>query len=379
MSEVRRTPMYAQVCAYIRDKIREGKWKDGSRLPSENQLAQQFDVSRITIRGAMEQLVEEGAVYRIQGRGTFVAEAGTGKEPVRYASPDVTIRRETVQYAGPDASAHKELDLIALLIPALAGQLMTEIVRGVEEALSETRYRMLLITTGHSQQKEEIKLQEAIAAGASGMIVYPTVGYAYNEELLRLSIDRFPIVMIDRYVRGVEMNCVCSDHYRGAYEAVRHLLERGHRRIGYVTYKAYGTTSLEERLDGYRQALSDWGVVYDKSCLLELSDPAEMADFLRVQDDITALFIAQGELSRLVLEAAEQCGRTVPKQLALVRFDDYEAAADARLPLTCVAQQGELIGQEAISRLLSIIADPRQERQLIRLPTKLVIRASSNL
>ncbi|QTH41612.1 GntR family transcriptional regulator [Cohnella sp. LGH] len=362
MSGTKRTPLSEQVRAYVLDQIRAGKWREGSRLPSENQLCKQFDVSRITIRGAMDKLVEDGIVYRIQGRGSFVSRAKEGGEPIRYAGRPAENR-------GPQ--------FVAVLIPRLRGLLMTRLVEGIEKALEGSPCRIMLMTTGDSQKQEEEKLKEALAAGAKGIIVYPSDGQTYNEAMLRLSLDRYPIVVIDRYLRGVETNCVCSDHYAGAYEATEHLLRLGHRRIAFVTSPYSGTTSLEERLEGYRQALNDYGVMFDRGRVIESVEPERLGAILNEQPDLTALFAANEEIGLIAMRMAEAYGRSVPQHLSVIFFDDYDHSQYARIPPTCVAQQGEEIGVQAGRRLLSLIGDPLQDRAMLRVPTKLIVRASS--
>lgn len=360
----RRTPLYTQVEAYVRDRIRSGRWKPGKRLPSENQLCQQFDVSRITIRGAMAKLVEEGALYRVQGRGTFVSEAEGEGERLRYPT-------------GGDGGSGGELQTVAVIVPRLRGLLTTGLVTGAERRLASSRYRILVMLTEDSQALEEEKLREAIRAGARGIIVYPADGRTYSEEMLRLTLDRYPIVVIDRYVRGVQTNCVCSDHYAGAYEAAEHLLRLGHRRIAFVSTPCEGTTSLEERLDGFRQAMGDRGVVLDRSLVLERAEPEDIAAFLRANPELTALFAVNESIGLTAIYAAEAAGRRVPQELSVVFFDDYEHADSARIPPTCVAQQVETIGSEAAGRLLSLMQDPRQERTMLRIPTRLIVRSST--
>nr|WP_286672229.1 GntR family transcriptional regulator [Cohnella hashimotonis] len=360
----KRTPLYAQIESYVRDQIRSGKWKPGKRLPSENQLCKQFDVSRITIRGAMDKLVEEGVVFRIQGRGSFVSEEPGAGERAKYA-------------LGKGTSDERELQTVAVILPRLWGMLTNSLLAGVERALEPSPYRMMLLTTGDSQEIEEVKLQEALRAGARGLIVYPAEGRTYSEEMLRLTLDRYPIVVIDRYVRGVPTHCVCSDHIAGAYEATEHLLRLGHRRIGFVTTPYEGTTSLEERLEGFRQALNDYGVVLDRNLVLERAEQDAIAAFLAGSSNVTALFAVNESIGQMALHAAEAAGMRVPDDLSVVFFDDYDHADAARIPPTCVAQQGETIGYEAAGRLLSLFADPHQERTMVRIPTRLIVRSST--
>ncbi|MCQ6560763.1 GntR family transcriptional regulator [Paenibacillus mendelii] len=355
----KRTPLYSQVRDYVRDQIQQGKWKEGHRLPSETQLSRQFDVSRITIRSALTQLVDEGIIYRIQGRGSFVTMNEQSGEPVRYQK------------------AEEELQLIAFMIPRVEGRFTTSLLTGVDNELAHSKYRIMLLRTNDSQEAEEQLLHEAVRSGVKGIIVYPADGQTYNETMLRLSMDRFPIIVIDRYLRGVDTNCVCSDHFAGAYAATEHLLKLSHREIAFISTSFTGTTSLEERLEGYKQALADHGVAFDRRRVLDCAEPEAIRRFLSEQSGLTALFAANDGVGLASIRAAEAIGKSVPEQLSVVFFDDYDHAEDAKIPPTCVAQQGVEIGRQSAQRLLSLLERPNQERIRIRVPAQLIVRRST--
>ncbi|UVI28258.1 GntR family transcriptional regulator [Paenibacillus spongiae] len=355
----KRTPLYSQVRDYVMDQIRQGKWKEGRRMPSETQLSKQFDVSRITVRGALTRLVEEGVIYRVQGRGTFVTTEGLEGEPVRYEKTG------------------NEPQLIAFMIPRVDNRFTTSLLNGIDDELANSNYRMLLLRTHDSQKKEEELLHEAVRSGVKGIIVYPADGQTYNETMLRLAMDHFPIVVIDRYLRGVDTNCVCSDHYAGAYAATEHLLQLSHREIGFVTTVFTGTTSLEERLEGYKQALADYGVAFDRRRVLDSAVPEDIRSFLSEQSDLTALFAANEGVGLASIRAASAIGKSVPEQLSVVFFDDYDHAEDARIPPTCVSQQGEEIGRQSAKRLFALLERPIQDRISIRVPARLIVRRST--
>ncbi|MFD0715309.1 GntR family transcriptional regulator [Paenibacillus sp. GCM10027626] len=364
-----RTPLYTQIYSFLRDQMESGKWQEGFKLPSENQLCRKFDVSRITVRGAMTQLVEEGFIYRIQGRGSFVAGKDKTKEPVRYAPRSAQLQQ-----------AESSLPLIAVIVPRLSGLLITGIISGLNEGLAFSSYRILLLLSDGVLEKEDEMLREALALGAQGIVVYPTEGRVYNETMLRLSLDRFPIVVIDRYLSGVPTNCVCSDHYSGAYEATEHLLQLGHRNIAFVTTPFGDTTSsIEERLGGYRQAMNDYSVVIERSFIQVLSADEELRAFLDQHREMTALFAINEQLGLRLIKAADDTERVVPDDLSVVFFDDYAHSEFARIPPTCVTQDGEQIGRDTAALLLELLEQPEHERErkLIRVPTRLKIRQST--
>jgi DNA-binding LacI/PurR family transcriptional regulator len=225
--------------------------------------------------------------------------------------------------------------------------------------------------------------------GVKGILIFPVDGESYSEELLRLSLNKFPIVVIDRYLRGVETNCVCSDHVGGAYDAVTHLIEQGHTNIAFVAVNYKTTTSLEDRLAGYERALAKHHIPIDhQRCLFELlagreqegqrmETKAIVRSFLERNSGTTAVFAATVASGIAVLGAAEELGIRVPEQLSVFFFDDYEFSGVSRIPPSCVVQQETEIGVEAAKLLLSVMDNPLQDRKKVVLPTRLVIRQST--
>lgn len=134
-----------------------------------------------------------------------------------------------------------------------------------------------------SRERELAMLKEAVQSGAKGIILFPVHGETYNEEVLRLTMEQYPVVVLDRYLRGVETNCVCSDNENGAYQAVSYLISKGHRRIGCISSPVLGTTSLEDRLHGYEQALADNLIPVDHAARLFEPTPEGIINFLRTQ------------------------------------------------------------------------------------------------
>jgi GntR family transcriptional regulator of arabinose operon len=352
-------PMYAQIREYLLDGIEVGSWKGDERLPSENELAEQFRVSRITIKKALDQLVEEGVVYRIQGKGSFVSENG---KPQVYASQRLKNRKS----------------FVSLIMPRVDNQFTSGILRGVESALAEAGCKVLFSGTDGSPEKEKELLAEAVELGMGGIIIYPADGEAYNEDILRMALSSFPVVIIDRYLRGIETNCVCTDNLQGSYEGVKHLLDLGHRSIAFASSHIGGTTSLEDRLTGYEKALSEYLVPVDRSLVMDDFDEPSMDRLLKEQDRITAVFATNNNIGLRVIQAAEKAGRRVPGDLSVLFFDDYEYSEWSRIPPSCIAQQPEEIGKAAASMVLRLIENPQSPRQRISMPAKLVVRESTS-
>lgn len=380
----KRKPLYTRIRDHVLANIHQGSWQANDRLPTEVELAEKFGVSRFTVKKALSDLVEEGLIYRIQGKGSFISPDRTAGDADRQDSLFLT-----------DEKARGIWNPVVLIAPSIAGELASNLMAGAEEWLSEHGYQLVFRSSKNEQATERRILNESVHAGARGVLVFPVDGETYNEDLLLLTLNKFPVVVIDRYLRGVETNCVCSDHAGGAYDATKHLIELGHREIAYVALHGKPATSLEERLSGYEKAMLDHRIPPGPKLSRYWEDekedvPAETAgqdpadritaairDFLALHPSVTAVFAATAQAGLASLKAAEQLGRKVPEQLSVIFFDDYVNSAFSRIPPSCVVQQEKELGAEAAKLLLSVIRDPAQERRRITLPTRLVLREST--
>jgi DNA-binding LacI/PurR family transcriptional regulator len=190
-------------------------------------------------------------------------------------------------------------------------------------------------------------------------------------------------VFIDRRARNIQADAVLSDNVGGAYLATRHLIERGHCRIG-VVLGIQGATTSEERLLGYQKALNEAGIPYADELVVWGGYRMEggrraTAALLSLSEPPTAIFSTNNLMTVGVLKELFYRGIKIPKEMAVVGFDDLEWAEMANPPLTAVAQRPYEIGRLAVTILLARLsgqASP-QEFSEKRVPVNLVIRKST--
>jgi LacI family transcriptional regulator len=177
------------------------------------------------------------------------------------------------------------------------------------------------------------------------------------------------------------MATVDSDNLEGASLATRHLLELGHRRIGFLG----GRPDLESsalREAGHRQALAASGLAVDPA-LMQVADyrrdAAERAlvAMLGLADPPTAVFAANDQSAIGILEAAARLGVRVPEDLSVVGFDDIPEAAATTPGLTTVRQEIQGLGRTAVTLLVELLENPSSEPRHVRLPTRLVVRGTT--
>jgi GntR family transcriptional regulator, arabinose operon transcriptional repressor len=372
----KRIPMYQQIREYILDRIREQQWQPNDQIPSENELAEKFNVSRITIRGALSKLIEEGMIYRIQGKGSFISSQPIGEKAI---------------YEGSRENGKKK---IAYLMPRLDNLFTANLLSGIESEISVNGYHLIFCKTHDSREIETKLLREMMAMNVEGIIIYPAAGEKYNEEILKLTLNNYPLVVVDRYLRGVETNCVCADNFEGARTAVAHLIEMGHSKIGFVSCPAQTTTSIEDRLAGYDSALKEHDLQAEhrlkylqidmKQANFILTDgqadestKRQIMTFLQENPDLTAVLAVNTAVGLSTMEAARELQISIPDDLSVIFFDDYEASSFSAIPPTCVSQQEYQLGREAAKLLVSLLNEPTQGRRKIVTPAKLIVRSST--
>lgn len=386
--EGKRSPAYVRIREYVRSQIAQGRWKPNDRLPTEAEFAEQFGISRFPVKKALAGLAEEGVIYRIQGKGSFVAASAAAAVPESasaISTESAAAPTVTAAAAAAPRAARGGTD-VAFIASHLRNPLLADILDGAEEVLAEHGMRLTLRTSRNDPAAERELLREAVRTGAGGILIFPVDGEEYNEELLRLTLERYPVVVIDRYLRGVHTNCVCSDHEGGAYQAVSHLIGLGHRHIGYVSFYRKPTTSLADRRSGYERALAEQRLPAGES-LIRFDDGtndfdfenavADAQRFLAEHPHLTAVFGATSFSGLAVMEAARRLGRNVPEELSVIFFDDVEHAGLHRVPPSCVVQPQRELGREAAKLLLAVIADPAADRRRITLPTRFIERSSA--
>jgi GntR family transcriptional regulator of arabinose operon len=360
-------PIYREIARTLAAAIEDGRYPPGTRLPAETTLARQLGVSRGTLREALDLLRREGRIESVRARGNFVR-SPTARKP--------SERRRVV----------------GVLVPSVAKPYVNELLAGIEDALHDRGYSMIVGSSGSTRAQQAGRVDRILAEGASGLIAYP-IDYEPDPELFkRLAGDGLPIVLVDRHLVGYDFDAVLPDNVGGAFAAVSHLVELGHRRIAFVATDNLATTSVAERLQGYQQALLVAGIELDPQLVFtRLPVPRAWPRDWRApaRDNIVAIarFLSRAEASAVfalhdhlaieVIEAARSLGLDVPADLSVAGFDDDPLAEAFSVPLTTVAQPRERIGRIAATLVVDRIEGRRQDIERIILPTRLVVRRST--
>ena len=260
----------------------------------------------------------------------------------------------------------------------LSGPYTLEVARGIVDAAGLVGVDVVTGTT--SMRPISHWLRECTELGALGLIV--VISMLTEEDQRHIVEQKLPVVLIDPLsTPSLDIPCIGVTNWSGAKEAVQHLLELGHTRVGMIAGRAHSPAG-SARLHGYRAALEEAGIGFDPSIVRSTDfdfDEALVASLqvMASAEPPTAFFAASDAQALGVLEAARQYGLSVPRDLAVMSFDDTLVAAMACPPLSAVRQPFEELGHEA-TRVLLQLAEGRPPASLrVELATELVLRTST--
>jgi LacI family transcriptional regulator len=187
------------------------------------------------------------------------------------------------------------------------------------------------------------------------------------------------VVLVDAQSRRQPFDSLFSDNLNGTYEAIKHLIEQGHRHIGLVGSIPDGYVSVRERRKGYKLALADHGIeeVYiEDSLLIRESVYEATLRLLRRAPQITALFACNDNVAVGAMNAASELGLRIPDDLSIIGFDNIDLAQETNPPLTTVHVDKTLMGILAVRYLLDRTENPDRSTLTTLVHTRLVIRDS---
>jgi DNA-binding LacI/PurR family transcriptional regulator len=373
----KRLPAGRRIAHELRAKIERKEYGTGEWLPTERELATEFDVDRSTIRAALTHLAEHNVIVRQPGRRPWVNLRALGEaEPPERAVPATKVQT------------------IAAIIPQPPNYpAFPAIQRGILRVFrrSKSPFRLLVFDNQGENQAQCVALeQHALEAieneEIAGAVLWQMGGAETITAIRRLHDKDIPIILLDRCPTDFPGDFIGVDNRAAAIDAVCYLVSLGHRRIAHLTTYEDALT-VHERAEGYREALASAGLPDAPELVFRLEDgealrpdTAPAADhFLSLADPPTAVFAMKDALAHLFIAEMQSRGRRVPEQISVMGFDDQDQYALLPASLTTVHQPFEKMGQyaaELLVRRLTLASAARSPYKHLMLPTPLVIRAT---
>ena len=269
--------------------------------------------------------------------------------------------------------------LVGVVVPLVYPAYFSAILAGAAEALFERDLHIVLSPTGHEHDREVSVLDRLHGMTDGSLIILPEES---SEELERHLDNSYRFVVLDPLMPlDDRIPSVSAAHMSGADQAMRHLLELGHRRIAHIAGPK-GWVATEDRRRGYRAALASAGTLPDRGleaeAIPEIDSGRDAATaLLALPDPPTAIFAFNDNIAIGVIQAARARGLRVPDDLSVVGFDDVEHATIVTPALTTVRQPLAEMGRTAVSLLSRLMERQSLETLRVELATRLVVRDST--
>jgi LacI family transcriptional regulator len=261
---------------------------------------------------------------------------------------------------------------IGVILEDISNPFFSAIHRGIEDV---ARDRSVLTFAGSCDEDAHLEreLVEAfLARRVDGLVIVPAAGTRDHGYLGRDMQAGVAVVFVDRVPRFLDADTVVTDNARGARTAVSHLAAAGHRRIAFLGDHEHLFTA-QERLRGYREALTQHGLVEDPALVLHLGVRAADASAVAIAlleraFPPTAIFSAQNLITLGALSALQQTGRQ--HDIALAGFDELPFAEFLAPPVPVVAQDPYALGRTAAELLFSRLDGYTGTPRKLVLPTR---------
>lgn len=274
---------------------------------------------------------------------------------------------------------------IAVIVPEIANHFFSEAITGIEDVANALGYDVVIFQSHESYEKEVSNIRNVVARRVDGLLISISNQTKDVSHLSDLHEKGFPLVFFDRISDEIDTYKVVADNFSGAFMATDHLLNTGKRQIAHIT-SAAGLSITQERLSGYKAALEKHQIPFDS----ELVHYCRQFDIEEIDGVIEtmlskvprpdAIFTASDRLALGCFEVLSRRGIRCPEDLALIGFTNLKVAHLLSPALTTVTQPAFEIGQVAVELLIDLIEKKKRQMSgshLIKLPTELVVRASS--
>jgi DNA-binding LacI/PurR family transcriptional regulator len=266
---------------------------------------------------------------------------------------------------------------IGLIVADIQNPFFASLTRAVEDVAQANDYSVILCNTDENPDKERMYLELMQDENAAGIILSPTGRLAthFPQEL----VNPGPMVVIDRKIADVSVDCVVIDNFNAARILTQHMLEHGYKRIAGI----FGANSVtgKERLAGFKAALQGAGITIDDRYIIEI--PAREFEghtaatrLLDLENPPDAILTSSGLLATGAFKAIRDRELPVPNTIAFATFDESPWTTMIRPAITVIEQPTYAIGQTAAEMLLKRIADPNRPTRHVVLSHKLIIRQS---
>ncbi|WP_028559958.1 substrate-binding domain-containing protein [Paenibacillus pinihumi] len=358
--------LYQIIKEDIRSRIEKQQFSYDEPICTEKSLSEQYRVSRITSKRAIDDLEKEGVLYRKRGVGSFVRRNPAAVEH----EPDLLPKTFT------ESLDSKTISVVLPFAVTQGGMMRT--VEAATRQLASHGYHLAIHICEHEPDKERNLLLHLYTQQTGGLIFYPA-GKELHADILKLFTDSGRrVIILDKPHDINYLSSVVCDNYGGSYMLTSHLIGYGHRKIAYLSRSSpEERSSLSGRFKGFIQCMEDNGLaVESEQVKVNVSTDYHMLKHIinsLFRSGVTAIECENDEVAFHVHMCCLSLSIQVPGQMNITGFDNIEWSVTGNAQITTVDQNFPAIG-EAIAGL---ILEPDNKPVVRTIPVELVPRAST--
>jgi LacI family transcriptional regulator len=265
-------------------------------------------------------------------------------------------------------------NVVALVIPRYTDVFYSfyalELLRGIGTLCDRLKLDLLLRLT---DTRTPLNLK-----GVGGIIFADIIG---NWHQLKETLERgTPCVVINNYIKELEVSCIAIDNAGGAEAAVNYLVSLGHKKIAHITGDLVTQASIQ-RLEGYKSGLNKNNIILREDYILKTDYSRGQArqaaeKILNIKDRPSAVFVASDSMALEVMNVVKESGKEIPRDLSVVGFDDNPSGLYGAVSLTTVKQPLIKMAEDSVKELNLLMSGKNKKIEKIILPTELIIRES---
>ncbi|MHC5268725.1 GntR family transcriptional regulator [Enterococcus sp. LJL98] len=344
-------PLYKKILIDLKEEILSGRLAAEEQLPTEKELADRYQVSRITSKRALNELEQANLIYRVRGKGSFVK----AKDVETTIEEIVPIKHKKVLF----------------LLPFLNDLSVGNFTEGLLPTLQKEQIEVSMATLDVFQQKSVKEMTQEY----DGIIYYAEDTDLYLDILVKFSMKNFPVIVLDKKHFELNFPTILSDNVDGGFLATQQLIDEGHQRIAYLFGHTTHPQSVKNRYVGYLKALNKANISFHTSSGDEKATNHDLIEYLE-ETKVTGIVCENDLVAIEAMRILKQHDYHVPNDYSIIGFDDIQASRFVDPPLTTVAQDFILIGAIAGETLITWLKTKKMPQD-IKVPVHLIKRQST--
>lgn len=275
---------------------------------------------------------------------------------------------------------------IGVVVSEIANSFFSQIINGIESIAYNNGYQIIITQTHESLEREITAMNYLASRSVDGILISLSSETNNMGHIIKLHELGMPFVFFDRVTDKINTFNITSDNYQGTYEATKHLLSNGFKKIAIISGASY-LSIAQERLNGYKDALTDSAIkineAYIKQCQHgglnygEVED--EMNKLMKLKNKPDAVIAASDKITTNIFRYCKLKNINIPNELGLIGFSNLDLTEYLEPSLSIIKQEAFEIGASAASKMIHLLESKRPVYNFdkMKLPTKLFIRQSS--